>query len=97
MYKDQNGREVEITDTEFEAGEGCYVIDAVYVDNGERVDEATLEYIQEAYQSELYQDAYEHQASAAYDRYKDSYKYGEQYETVKIQYRPNTKTLVTCL
>lgn len=77
MFTDKNGREVEITETDFEMGEGVTVIDAVYTDTGEHVDDDTLWYLTDAYQMELYEDAVSDRASAAYDRYKDLYKYGE--------------------
>ena len=77
VYKDKEGREVEITDVEFEVNEGCYVLEAVYVGSGLSCDDDTLDYLTEKYQESLYQDAYENAASHAYDMYKDSYKYGD--------------------
>lgn len=76
-YLDENDREVDILDTEFERGEGVYVMDAVYIDNGEHVSEETLQYLTDAYQMDLYEDAEADACAAAYDMYKDSYKYGE--------------------
>ncbi len=64
-------REVEILETELEIGEGCFVIDAEFVDNGEKVSDADLELLTDKYQSELYEDAYSHAASMAYDYWKD--------------------------
>ncbi len=76
-YKDRTGREVDIIETEFEPGEGVYVIEAVYLDSGENVSEETIEYLTDTYQSKLYESAYESRMSEAYDMYKDFYKYGE--------------------
>jgi hypothetical protein len=76
-YFTKDNREVEITETEFESGEGCYVVAAIYIDSGEAVEDAMLQYLEAAYQAELYQDAYEHLAASAYDDAKDAWKYGE--------------------
>lgn len=76
MYK-LNDREVEVLETDFEMGEGAYVIDAVYLDTEEHLTVEETEELTDKYQSELYESAYEHAASRAYDDAKDFMKYGE--------------------
>lgn len=78
-YFDAEGKEVEILDTEFIPGEGVYVMDAVYVHDEPEIhaSEETLDYLTDAYQAELYEDAVEHAAARAYDMAKDFDKYGE--------------------
>jgi hypothetical protein len=76
MFK-LNDREVEIVETDFEMGEGVWVIDAVFLDDETHLTESECEELTDIYQSELYQEAYENAASRAYDSYKDSVKYGE--------------------
>jgi hypothetical protein len=76
MYK-FNNREVEVLEIDFAIGEGVNVIDAVFLDDETNLTEAECEELTEAYQSELYGDAYENAASWAYDSYKDVMKYGE--------------------
>jgi hypothetical protein len=77
MKYELNGREVSVIETDLEVGEGCYVLAAHYEDTGEMLTEEECLQVEENYQSDLYQNAYEHKASAAYDSYKDRMKYGE--------------------
>lgn len=74
---DSKGREVEINKVNLEIGEGAYVQDAYYMDDASEVPDSELDYLTDTYQAELYQEAYEHKASAAYDRAKDYSKYGD--------------------
>lgn len=72
-----NDREVGIIETDFEPGEGVWVINAEYIDNGEALTESELEELTDMYQTELYQSAYEDMSARAYDDAKDFAKYGE--------------------
>lgn len=73
-----NDRSVDITDFKFELGEGFSVISANYLDEaGEDLSDRECQDLEQKYQSELYQEAYENMASEAYDRAKDRRKYGE--------------------
>lgn len=76
MYE-LNDREVEITDYDFEMGEGVWVLEAVFMDTEEDLTDEQLEELSSKYQSELYQEAYEYAAARAYDDAKDLMKYGE--------------------
>lgn len=77
IFRDSKGREVEITEVNLEIGEGCHVVAAVYLDtdpekDNEDVPDDELDYLTEAYQGYLYEDAYASKASDAYDSYKAS-------------------------
>ena len=76
-YRDEAGRPVEITGIEFIIGEGVYVTEAFYEDDQSDCSEETLAYLENKYQEELYTAAYEDRCAAAYDSYKDAYKYGD--------------------
>lgn len=65
------GREVEVTETELEIGEGCYVMHAVWIDTGDDLTDDECMELSELHQGELYQEAYEWAASRAYDFFKD--------------------------
>ncbi len=65
-----HGREVEIIETEFELGEGAYVIDAVFADNNAELSDADLDKLNEVYASEIYEDKYIDMCADAYDRAK---------------------------
>jgi hypothetical protein len=75
-FKYKDGREVEIDETHFELGEGCYIVGAHFTDTGAACTDDEIAWIEDAYAAELYQDAYEDRAAAAYDHYKDRMKYG---------------------
>lgn len=62
LYKN---RKVEIQDTQFELGEGVYVLSAVWVDTGIELTERELEKVESACQLELYRNIYSGLADAA--------------------------------
>ena len=65
------GREVEVIEQELEVGEGVYVLAAAYVDDGTELNDDELTDFTDAFQTELYEDAYSSAADAAYEYYKD--------------------------
>lgn len=77
MSYDFKGRKVEVTDLEWEHGEGAYALGAYFEDSGAELTDKELDEFNDYCAAELYQDAYENAASDAYDRYKDAMKYGE--------------------
>lgn len=70
-------RKVEVTGREWECGEGAWATEAFWEDSGEPLTDAELDEFNDVCGGELYQDAYEHAASRAYDIWKDRQKYGE--------------------
>lgn len=72
-----NDRAVINVEIEFEHGEGAYVVGATWEDTGADLTEDECMSLEEAYQAELYQEAYEHRAARAYDDFKDRMKYGD--------------------
>lgn len=68
-----NNRKVEITETDMEVGEGARVLSATYVDTGAELTEDECITLEEIYQEELYQSAYEDMCCNAYEssRYDD--------------------------
>lgn len=77
MKFELNNREVEITEQQFERGEGVYVTGATYVDTGADLTDDECDQLSKDYQDTLYEDACVDQSAAAYDAYKDHMKYGD--------------------
>lgn len=71
-------RPIEVTETEFELGEGLLVMSANFTDGAmEELTEKECLEVENEFQAELYHEAYVDMASAAYDRAKDYAKYGD--------------------
>lgn len=66
-----NGRAVEVIETDWELGEGAWVIDACYADTGADLTDSELEQLSDLYQSEIYQDQFESAVDAACDYYEE--------------------------
>lgn len=62
-----DAREVEVIETDFEPGEGCYIVAACFVDDGTDLTDKQCYELQDKYQSELYQNAYEDAVCTAED------------------------------
>lgn len=71
-------REVEVDRIEGDASEHeGYCTSAYWIDTGIELDDDELQRLSDVYASEFAEENYVNAASDAYDRYKDSYKYGD--------------------
>ncbi len=61
-------RKVEITKTDLEIGEGVYVLEANYIDNGEPLTEEEINEVEAKYQDDLYADAYSDHANWCHEQ-----------------------------
>lgn len=74
-----DNREVEVDELEGDASEHeGYCTSAHWVDSGMDLDEDELQRLSDAYAAEFAEERYINAASDAYDRFKDSYKYGDE-------------------
>lgn len=70
-------RAVSVDDVDFQFEEGAYVRAATFEDDNSPLSDEQMAEVEATYQQELYEDAYSHMASRAYDDAKDRWKYGE--------------------
>ena len=65
------GREVEVLNYLYAYGEGCYITEAIFTDDGSELSDGDMELLSSLYAAELDQEAFEHIAAKAYDDAKD--------------------------